>query len=299
MGATLAIDAGQTGIKLTLVGGNTEFTAVHPGVQTHHPVLPQLAAAIRLAATEVAFDEVAIGTTGLTSSEHDASALHALVADLDIARVLLAHDSITSYLGALGDRDGVVVAAGTGSIILGSGPERLARVDGWGHLLGDGGSGYWIGREALKAVLEAFDGRGPETALTDVAVAEFPRLDDAYTEIQGSPDRVSRIAKYAAAVARLSTTDEMAARISRDAGRELARSAVAAARVVGLEAPAVALIGGVFRSEAVHAACVAALRETLPLCEIVSEAGDGIDGAATLPAVDPTSPLGARISRSR
>ena len=52
-----------------------------------------------------------------------------------------------------------------------------ARAGGWGHIIGDEGSGYWIGREALAAVMRAADGRGPATKLTEDVLAHFG-IDD-------------------------------------------------------------------------------------------------------------------------
>ena len=51
------------------------------------------------------------------------------------------------------------VAAGTGLIAIGTDLTRWRRADGWGHLLGDCGSGAWIGRAGLEAALRAYDGR--------------------------------------------------------------------------------------------------------------------------------------------
>ncbi|MFC5800596.1 N-acetylglucosamine kinase [Streptomyces formicae] len=68
--------------------------------------------------------------------------------------------------------DGLVVIAGTGAVaarVAGRRAVRTADGDGW--LLGDAGSGFWLGREALTAVLRAFDGRGPGTALVEPLLA--------------------------------------------------------------------------------------------------------------------------------
>ncbi|MEU2241806.1 BadF/BadG/BcrA/BcrD ATPase family protein [Streptomyces sp. NPDC018338] len=62
--------------------------------------------------------------------------------------------------------DGLVLIAGTGAAAARVERRRALRVvDGDGWLLGDAGSGYWLGREAVRAVLRALDGRGPGTAL--------------------------------------------------------------------------------------------------------------------------------------
>ena len=69
---------------------------------------------------------------------------------------------------------GVVLVSGTGSIAYGVNRHGVAaRAGGWGSSLGDEGSGYWIGRRALAAVVRDADGRGPRTALTPMVLAHF------------------------------------------------------------------------------------------------------------------------------
>ncbi len=63
---------------------------------------------------------------------------------------------------------GVVIISGTGSVAVGkNGDNEVARAGGWGHLLGDEGSAYWIATQGIKKALHAFDGRGPKTMLVD------------------------------------------------------------------------------------------------------------------------------------
>ena len=65
---------------------------------------------------------------------------------------------------------------GTGSIAYGRNARgEAARAGGWGYVLGDEGSGYWIGRAALRAVLREADRRGPTTALSPTAAGAFRR----------------------------------------------------------------------------------------------------------------------------
>ena len=90
----------------------------------------------------------------------------------DLAATLRLTNDAELALAVLPDRAGVCLVAGTGSIAVGRAPDgRTARAGGWGHVLGDEGSGYDIGRQALLAVARAADGRGPATALT----ARHPR----------------------------------------------------------------------------------------------------------------------------
>jgi glucosamine kinase len=90
------------------------------------------------------------------------------------SRVLVVNDALVALVAGAGDEPGIVIIAGTGSIAYGrNAAGEAARAGGWGHMIGDEGSGYWIGREALAAVMRAGDGRGPETHLTTDILAHF------------------------------------------------------------------------------------------------------------------------------
>nr|BFF08872.1 BadF/BadG/BcrA/BcrD ATPase family protein [Microbacterium flavescens] len=297
----LAIDAGQTGIKLRLRSPSITEDAVLPGIRTHEALLPQLAAAVRHALAQWRPGQgviAAAGVSGLTSREADASALLPFVRDAGIDRVVLAHDSTTSYLGAMGPARGAVVAAGTGVVTLAVGPESVARVDGWGNVMGDAGSGYWIGREALEAVMRAYDGRGPGTALQDLAAARWPELSEAYIDLQSSAERVSVVASFAEAAARLAEEGDAVSRtILVRAGDELALSVSTALRRVGdTDEPAVCTIGGVFGSRLLRAEFEASLRSAVPGARFVEPRGQGIDGALALAQLEPQHPLASFVS---
>lgn len=302
-GATLCMDAGQSGVRaMVRAGDRTSGQVDLPGVVNDGTLIAQLADAATaalagLGSDAAAVDQVAIGSTGF---QNDAAApLLDALRPLGVRRVHLAHDSTTSYLGALGDRPGAVVAAGTGVVTLGVGATEVARVDGWGYLMGNAGAGSWIGRMAMTAVMRAYDGRGPATALTDRMRESYPDLELAYLQLAADPERVPVMGRFAIRVAELAETDEVAASISADAGRELAWSAATALRRVGeldREAP-VACLGSVFKSAAIRRAFASALAEVAPLAHIVDAAGTSLEGAAWLPVVDAASPLGGRIAR--
>jgi N-acetylglucosamine kinase-like BadF-type ATPase len=94
------------------------------------------------------------------------------------SRVLVVNDALVALEAAAPDQPGIVIIAGTGSIVFGRNAQgEAARAGGWGHMIGDEGSGYWIGREALAAVMRAGDGRGPETGLTVEVLAHFGLAD--------------------------------------------------------------------------------------------------------------------------
>ena len=94
------------------------------------------------------------------------------------SRVLVVNDALIGLVAGARDEPGIAINAGTGSIVYGRNANfEAARAGGWGHIIGDEGSGYWIGRESLTAVMRAADGRGPETRLTDEILSHF-KVDD-------------------------------------------------------------------------------------------------------------------------
>lgn len=79
--------------------------------------------------------------------------------------VEVVHDALIALDAAYDAASGLIVIAGTGSVVLArTTRDRLLRAGGWGHVLGDDGSGYAIGRAGLRAVAAALDG-GDDTAL--------------------------------------------------------------------------------------------------------------------------------------
>jgi N-acetylglucosamine kinase-like BadF-type ATPase len=299
-GGSLAIDAGQSGIKVRHADAAGASEWAGPGIRTDLPLLPQLARVIEQSLEQDrAATTVGLGVSGLTDDVADAGYLLAAAAAFGVRSVHLAHDSITAYLGALGDERGAVVASGTGVVTLAVGADEVARVDGWGYLIGDAGSGYWLGRAALDAVMRAHDGRGEPTALTAVVAADFPDLERAYIDLQSDPERVGRIATYARPVADLAETDAVAAAIVEAAGRELAASVVAGLRRVGeadAAAPRVRGIGGVFGGAVLARAFTAAVLEQVPTADVRIGEAHPLDGAAALAGVDPTSALAVHIA---
>lgn len=83
------------------------------------------------------------------------------------ASVRAAGDTLSALYAAFGTSDGIAVIAGTGSSAFVRSGGQLTTVGGWGHLIDDAGSGFFIGREVLNAVFRAKDGRGAPTLLTE------------------------------------------------------------------------------------------------------------------------------------
>jgi glucosamine kinase len=94
--------------------------------------------------------------------------LHALMPD---AQVIVESDAFIASIGAIGVDPGILLIAGTGSIVIGRDKDRsIFRVGGWGPTFGDEGSGFWIGREAIRAALRSLDIQEPGEFAQRIAV---------------------------------------------------------------------------------------------------------------------------------
>jgi N-acetylglucosamine kinase-like BadF-type ATPase len=239
----LAVDGGQSGTRLRLVMDGIparEWTAAAcHGRTAPHALLAAMAGDV--AATlerdgSPAPEVLAAGMTGFHDAVTGAEEVLRSYRQLGVQRVVLATDAVTSYLGAVGAVPGIVVAAGTGTIVLASdGQGRCGRIDGWGSTLGDDGSGYAIGRAGLRAAYRRLDGRGGSDALRVAAEEHFGSLSELPGRVARAPDAVAVVAGFAQSVARVAAAgDQAAAAIWSRAGGDLADSvAAAAARVLG------------------------------------------------------------------
>ena len=170
------------------------------------------------------------------------------------ARVLVVNDALVALEAGAPGQPGVVVISGTGSISYGRNAKgEAARSGGWGYVLGDEGSGYWIGRAALRAVLREADKRGPETRLTGMLLSHFgvPQAQGLIHEVYNAQLKPAVIGALATCVqSAFSQGDEVAIGILRGAANELEAFALSVARRLDLlrDEFAFILAGGIFRA---------------------------------------------------
>ncbi|WP_155592596.1 N-acetylglucosamine kinase [Lysinibacillus cavernae] len=94
-------------------------------------------------------------------------------------KVKITNDAVAALTSGTFTQEGLVVIAGTGSIVYAvEKNHHVSRVGGWGHLLGDEGSGYYIGQEALRAIAQQYDVLGSngdvfaDTILEQLAISD-------------------------------------------------------------------------------------------------------------------------------
>lgn len=152
-------------------------------------------------------------------------------------RILVEHDAHAALYAATGGAPGVVVIAGTGSIVYGyRGGERIVYGDrGW--LLGDEGSAYWVGAEALRAAVRRLQD-GERTRLAELVLGEMGArdLEELVWRAYSTPHSVERVAALAPLVSRAAEEgDADALEILVRGASTLASYAAKAARRVGVD----------------------------------------------------------------
>jgi N-acetylglucosamine kinase len=105
---------------------------------------------------------VCAGFAGAGRPESIAFYREVLQSLLPDVQIIIESDAFIASIGAIGIDPGVLLIAGTGSIVIGRDKDRsIFRVGGWGPHFGDEGSGFWIGREAVRTALRSIDTQQP------------------------------------------------------------------------------------------------------------------------------------------
>jgi glucosamine kinase len=202
----------------------------------------------------IADEQLAAAVLAVAGTDTDAVARH--VHSRRSREWIVVGDVVGAWATATGARPGVGVISGTGSNVFGVGQDgRGWRAGGWGHVLGDEGSGYWLGLQSIKAALRDREASGPPTALADAAVAFFerPSVEALASAVYSDPLSKSDIAAFAIETARVAERGDAVAQELYAAGaRELAEQIAAVVRQTGLEGEfPVGLIGSAYRAGAV------------------------------------------------
>jgi len=275
MGLFLGVDGGQTTTKMVVgdelgiikcwaTGGPSNHTEEPGGPERLGEVtrttLRQVLEGITPAGPEpFEFVSACFGMTGETQIKEQV--LQRIVPTRHLSVV---HDSVNALAGATGGKPGVIVIAGTGSVLRGMNAEgRELLVGGWGHLFGDEGSAYAIGREAVRVALAEFDQIESPSKLTPLlferlGVRSAHELKDRYYSGTFSRDHLAGLSVWVDEVANMG--DPVCQRVLRRAGIDLAqRASLLVAKLfpqkeysTATGCPVVSYTGGVFKSRLVR-----------------------------------------------
>lgn len=256
------------------------------------------------------FRAVFAGIAGAGAFDDQRALASALAADfgLDPANCRVDHDLRIALAGALGGKPGAVLVAGTGSACFGALADgRTWKAGGWGAQLDDGGSGHWLGLQALRAVVRAADGRGVESTLTGL-ITDRIEMKDPRAIIQALADGpLTREAVAALApevLAAAEAGDRLAVDIVSRGAAELAAMVAAVWRSLALAEVAGATLAGtgsVLEKGLVYRrACADALATVLPGVVLAEPHLPAVAGAVLLALqVAGVSSEGAVMARLR
>lgn len=176
-GLHLGLDGGGSGCRAAVADGAGRILGQATGGPANILSDPEGARANILDACTRAMAQAGVSAVqaagmGLAGA-NAAGTVDRLRAALPFARVRIETDAVTAALGALGDRDGIVAAIGTGSVFARRIGAEIRQIGGRGLILGDEGSGAWMGRAALAAALRAEDGHAALTPFMAGLIAGY------------------------------------------------------------------------------------------------------------------------------
>lgn len=266
MQVTLGVDGGGTQTRSLLV--NEQGTVLGRGLagstNIHHIDAPTLRANLR-SVVEQAFDgvdsasiELAAACFGLAglSAAHARTQANAIIADLELQPkhgVSILTDAHIALTGGLAGAPGMVLLAGTGSACFGLDADgNVHRTGGWGSIADDGGSGGWIGRQAIECAIRQADGRRSGNALKTEIFKQLniQSLDDVVQRLHGDAIQWNEIAALCPIVIQLAASgDADADEILQRAVEELVDLVRATARKIDLTPTPLVLMGGLIEHE--------------------------------------------------
>ena len=280
------VDGGGTRMRAVIIDeqgrelGRGEAPGAVVGVDGLEAVASRVATAVRAAAagTPLPVSVLWAGLAGAGRETVREAATRVLEVEELAVEVVVGTDVEAAFSAAFGNGPGILLIAGTGSIASARGDDGgVVRVGGWGERLGDEGSGYAVGLEALRAVARATDGRGPATGLTQHVLGHLglSRAEDLIAWI-ATADKRDVAALVPMVVGASAEGDPVASSIMAGAVADLVKHAAVALERAGpwTEPPELVLCGGL-------------LEEGGPLREATERAVSGCAVRSAARGIDP------------
>ncbi len=163
----IGIDSGGTKCAITIASEVLEVISEHTYKGTHY----SLSGAMIYSRDIAGFIRDSVKRSGLNLSDcicictgtagarenRDREDIKKNLKLLTGTKVVATTDAMTALAGSFDGNDGIILISGTGSVLYGLSENKVYRVGGWGRIIGDEGSGYWIGKKALNAVAREYD----------------------------------------------------------------------------------------------------------------------------------------------
>jgi N-acetylglucosamine kinase-like BadF-type ATPase len=200
--------------------------------------------------------------------------------------VVVISDAEIALEGALEEDNGIIIIVGTGSIgIARNGSEKLLRCGGWGIELDDEGSGAWIGREGLTAVVRDLDGRGKNTALTKLIAGLSPIIDleNPRTIVKAFAERSFEYYMISPLVMKCAVDgDDVCLDIIERSAEHLTELPITLAKKFNEKKVKVTLLGGIIDNDTLLAQKLIKKLKTIKSLEVIQPKGNALNGAITI-----------------
>lgn len=177
----IGVDGGGTSCRVALlvhgkradvrVGSANVTTDLPAAVATISEGLKRAAATVGLSLADIKDIPAYLGLAGVTGPR----IAHQVTQALPLTNAWVADDRVVAVAGALAEADGTLIGMGTGSFLARQQGGTVRLMGGYGLILGDEGSGGWLGRALLGRVLRISDGLEPPSGLTDRVFSDFGR----------------------------------------------------------------------------------------------------------------------------
>ncbi len=260
----IGIDGGGTKTQAALLRLNGEVVSHdETGPSNYHNVGVEQARrtleeacvkVIRKAGVEVGSVKIVVASLAGLDCSLDFKAMQNAVEEFPIGSIMLVHDSMAALYATNAGRESTIIIAGTGSATAGINSRgEYARAGGWGYILGDEGSGFYLAKRGIVAALLEYEERGPETMITSLLLERFNAKtpDEIIWHVYTGGMSITEFARLAPLVTEAALRgDSVAISILRDAGRELANTVSGVIRRLKMEEDEfpIGLIGGVFKA---------------------------------------------------
>lgn len=164
----LGIDAGGTKCELMIADANlkkiyeSKFKSLHYSVVGAKVIAEKFSVLIKDILKKNKLDiknckGICIGLAGAREDADRNLLKKEFSKRLKFDKIRIETDTMTGLYGAFNGADGLILISGTGSVLFGKSQNKIYRIGGWGRILGDEGSGYWIGLQALKHAAKEYD----------------------------------------------------------------------------------------------------------------------------------------------
>lgn len=280
----LAVDLGQSGTRIRWSDGHYETSRAKRATESPLEVLRDVFDEMP-DVRDVRSDLVAFSLTGIYGQVPDPEKYGVLAAEyFGASDVAVIDDGLAGLIGALGTQDGVALSVGSGVVAVAGRKGMFSHADGLGHVFGDLGGGFWLGKHGLERALATRQGREEDMELLAYLHAEVRQFDQLESKT-GSEANWLCITTAKKVLEAAENNVAGALTIRNHGARQLANTVKAAWFRAGgsqNESFSLALLGGLSRNRGYEEAITDSVRKLLPRTRMTAVRGNHLDGANTI-----------------